>query len=235
MNHNACTSRRCQGCCSLKRVYLYIRLLVYSYAKYKPTKEWYMRIDANKFATIKSIVEYLRSYISVSLPQIHALTSSATTSYLFNVTKTKVLKRVQENMNSLFNIKNLGNSTVLEEGAKGEIFKFIQRICYDGKETESLTELRVRLYRKMKTKSSQNMPADKYSLEQHILRAHYQTWIWMHVNVKIIPDVDLQEYGWTKMVDEELSETYVTPLWYKSKSFHRSLCIRLVRTSIFQA
>ena len=113
-------------------------------------------------------------------------------------------------MKSLLYIKNLGNSTVLEEGAKSEIFKFIQRICYDGKETESLTELRVRLYRKMKTKSSQNMPADKYSLEQHILRAHYQTWIWMHVNVKIIPDVDLQEYGWTKMVGEELSETCYT-------------------------
>ena len=78
------------------------------------------------------------------------------------------------------------------------------------------------------------MPADKYSLEQHILRGYYQTWIWMHVTVKIIPDVDLQEYGWTKMVDEELSETYVISLWYKSKLFHRSLCIRLVRT-IFQA
>ena len=62
-------------------------------------------------------------------------------------------------------------------------------------------------YRKMKTKSSQNMPADKYSLLQHILRAHYQTWIWMHVNVKIIAHVDLQENGWAKMVDEELSET----------------------------
>ena len=74
------------------------------------------------------------------------------------------------------------------------------------------------------------MPADKYSLEQHILRAHYQTWIWTHVNVKIIPDVDLQQYGWTKMVGKELSETYVTPLW-----FHRSLCIRLVKTSILQA
>ena len=138
-------------------------------------------------------------------------------------------------MKSLLYIKNLGNSTVLEEGAKCEIFKFVQHMCYDKKETESLTELRERLYRNMKTKSSQNMPADKYSLEQHILRAHYQTWIWMHVNIKIIPDVDLQEYGCAKMVDKELSKTYVTPLWYKRQSFHRSLCIRLVKTSIFQA
>ena len=168
-----------------------------------------MKIDANKFASIKSIVEYLGSKLSVCLPQIHALTSSDTTSYLFNVSKTKLLKRAQENMNSLLYIKNLGNSTVLEEGTKNEIFKFIQRICYDRKETESLTDLTVRLYRKMKTKSFQNMPADKYSLEQHILRAHYQTWIWMRVKVKIIPDLDLQEYGWTKMVDEELSETYL--------------------------
>ena len=117
----------------------------------------------------------------------------------------------------------MGNSAVLEEGAKNKIFKYIQRTCYDGKETESLTELRVRLYRKMKTKSSQNMPADKYSLNQHILRAHCQTWIWTHVNVKIIPDVDLEGYGWTNMVDEELSDTYVTQFWYKGKSFHRSL------------
>ena len=210
-------------------------MLVYAYTKYKPMKEWYMKIDADKFAFIKSIVEYLGSNISVCLPQIHGLTGSDTTSYLFYASKTKVLKRAQENMNSFLYIKNLGNSTVLEEGAKSEIFKSIQRICYDGKETESLTELRVRLYRKMKSKTSQNMPADKYSLEQHISCAHYQTWIWMHVKVKIILDVDIQEYGWTKMIYEELSETYVTPLWYKSKSFHRSLCIRLVRTSIFQA
>ena len=194
-----------------------------------------MKIDANKFASIKSILEYLGSNISVCITQIHALTGSDTASYLFNVSKTKVLKRIQENMKCLLYIKIFGYSTVLEEGAKSEILKFIQCICYDGQETESLTDLRVRLYRNMKTKSSQNMPADKYSLEQHILRAHYQTWIWMHVNVKIISDVDLQEYGWTKMVDKELSKTYVTPLWYKSKSFHRSLCIRLVRTSIFQA
>ena len=34
-------------------------LLVYAYAKFKPTKEWYMKIDVNKFASVKSIVEYL--------------------------------------------------------------------------------------------------------------------------------------------------------------------------------
>ena len=180
-------------------------LLVYAYAKYKPTKEWYTKIDANKFASIKSIVKYLGSNISVCLPQIDVLTGSDTTTYLLHVSKTKVLKRVQENMNMnfLLYIKSLGSSTILEEGAECEIFKFIQRICCDGTETESLTELRMRLHRKMKTKSSQNMSANKYSLEQHILRAHCQTWIWMHVNVKIIPNVDLQKYGWTKMVDEE--------------------------------
>ena len=193
-----------------------------------------MKIDANKFASIRSVVEYLGNNISVGLPQILALIGSYTTSYLLNVNKTKVLKHVQ-NMNSLLYIKILENSAVLEEGVKSENFKFFQRICYIGNETESLTQLRVRLYTKMKTKSSQNMPVDKYSLTQHTLCAHYQTWIWMHVNVKIIPDVDLQEYGWTKMVGKELRETYVTPLWYKSKSFHRPLFIRLVRTSIFQA
>ena len=120
-----------------------------------------MKIDANKFASMKTIVEYLGSNISVCLPQVHALTGSDATSYLFNVSKTKILNRIQENMSSLLYIKNLGNSTVSEEGAKSEVFKFIQRICYDGKETECLTELRVGLYRKMKTKSSQNMAGRK--------------------------------------------------------------------------
>ena len=59
-------------------------LLVYAYAKCKPTKEWYMKIDANKFASIRSIVEYLGSNISVCLPQILALTGSDTTSYLMS-------------------------------------------------------------------------------------------------------------------------------------------------------
>ena len=63
-------------------------LLVYAYSKYKPTKERYMKIDANIFASIKSIVEYLGSNLTVCLPQIHALTGSDTTSYLFNVNKT---------------------------------------------------------------------------------------------------------------------------------------------------
>ena len=168
-------------------------LLAYAYGKYKPTKEWYMKTDPNKFSSIKSIVEYLGSNISVCLPQIRALTGSDTVSYLFNIRKIKALKCVQEKMNSLLYIKNLGNSTVLEEGPKSEIFKFVQHICYGRRETESLTELRVRLYRKIKTKSSQNMPADKYSLVQHILRAYYQTWLWMHVNVKITPDIDLKK------------------------------------------
>ena len=90
-------------------------LLVNAYAKNKPTKEWYMKIDANKFASIRSIAEYLGSNISVCLPQILALTGSDTTFYLFNVNKTKILKHIQENIKSLLYIKNLENSTVLEE------------------------------------------------------------------------------------------------------------------------
>ena len=88
------------------------------YAKNKPTKEWYKEIDANKFASIKSIVEYLGSNISVCLPQIHALTGSDTTSYLFSVSKTKVLKRIQENMNSLLQIKKFGKFNSFRRGYK---------------------------------------------------------------------------------------------------------------------
>ena len=66
-----------------------------------------MKIDVNEFTSIKSIVEHLRNNISVYLPKMHAFTGSDTTSYLINVSKTKILKRVQENMNSLFYIKKI--------------------------------------------------------------------------------------------------------------------------------
>ena len=104
-NHTACTSEDTKIVVVSKDTDVLI-LLVYAYAKYKPTKEWYMKIDANKFASIKSIAEYLGSNISVCLPQMHALTGSDTASYLFNNSKTKVLKGVQENMKSLLYIKN---------------------------------------------------------------------------------------------------------------------------------
>ena len=57
--------------------------------------------------------------------------------------------------------KKFGKFNSFRRGAKSEIFRFIQCICYDGKETDRLMQLRVSLYRKMKTKSSQNMSADK--------------------------------------------------------------------------
>ena len=73
-------------------------LLVHAYAKCKPRKEWYMKVGANNFAFIKSIVEYLGSNIYVCLPEMHALAGRDTTSYLFHINKTKVLRRVQENI-----------------------------------------------------------------------------------------------------------------------------------------
>ena len=38
--------------------------------------------------------------------------------------------------------------------------KFIQTVCYTEKEEESLTETTVRLYKQMKTKTSQFLPAN---------------------------------------------------------------------------
>ena len=77
-----------------------------------------MKSDANIFASIKSIVDYLGSNITVCLPQIHALTGSDTTSYLFNDSKTKVSKRVQENMDSLLYIKKIGKFSSFRRGCK---------------------------------------------------------------------------------------------------------------------
>lgn len=39
--------------------------------------------------------------------------------------------------------------------------KFIQTVCYPGKEEKSLTETRVLPYKQMKTKNSHSLPLDK--------------------------------------------------------------------------
>ena len=55
-----------------------------------------------------------------------------------------------------------------------DVTKFIQTVMYSGKEDESLVSTRVCLCKAMKTKSSQALPSDSDSIQQAILRVHYQ-------------------------------------------------------------
>ena len=52
------------------------------------------------------------------------------------------------------------------------IEKFIQTVCYPGKEEDRLTETRVRLYKQMNVKTSQSLPPDQKSMLQAIQSIH---------------------------------------------------------------
>ena len=47
-----------------------------------------------------------------------------------------------------------------------DVEKFIQTVCYFGKEEESLSETMVRLHKLMKIKTSQPLPPDKKSIHE---------------------------------------------------------------------
>ena len=64
------------------------------------------------------------------------------------------------------------------------------------KREESLTEIRVPLYKQIKTKTSQSLPADEKSMLQAIKCILYYLYYWSRVYEAIINDILLQDDVW---------------------------------------
>ena len=90
------------------------------------------------------------------------------------------------------------------------IEKFIQTVCYIGKEEDRLTETRVRLYKQMNIKTSQSLPPDQKSMLQAIQSIHYEVYYCSAVNEAIVSDILLQDN--VGIVDNDNEE--VCPLWF---------------------
>ena len=75
----------------------------------------------------------------------------------------KVVKKIIENVERLLFLDGFGESTDVSNGLKGRVSKFIQVTCCSGFDDESLVDTRVRLCKKMKTKSSLTLPPDPNS------------------------------------------------------------------------
>ena len=88
--------------------------------------------------------------------------------------------------------------------------KFIQTVCYSGKEEGSLTETRVRLYKQMNRKTSQSLPPDEKSMLQAIKSIHYQVYYCSAVNEAILIDILFQDN--VRVVVNKNEE--VRPLWF---------------------
>ena len=194
-------------------------LLVYACAKYKPRFPWFMKIDSDRYVEIQKELNNVGEefcLFCLKLPHIHCLTGCDTTSYPFGVGKVKVLKKVMGDKDTLRLLEGLGCSETVGEDLENSIEKFVQLICYSGMKDESYIETRVRLYKKMKVKSSMGLPADPKSLRQHIRRANFQLMEWLQCSKELMLDKNLTNSGW-KVESSDESEISVVPVWYEGK------------------
>ena len=88
--------------------------------------------------------------------------------------------------------------------------KFIQTVCCSGKEEDSLTETRVRLYKQMNIKTSQSLPPDEKSMLQTIKSIHYEVYYCSTVHETIVSGILLQDNVWIIVNKNE----EVRPLWF---------------------
>ena len=189
-------------------------LLVHAYNKLKPSNKWFMKIDRERYVDIFKVAEYLGCEIASYLPQIHAITGCDTTSFFFGVGKIKVLKKLKKQQNSLHLLRSVGQTDTLSDQDIIDATKFVQTVLYSGKESETLVETRIRLYKAMKTKSSQSIPPDPDSLRQALLRVHYQVYNWLRFDTKMVVYLNFEHFGWKNDAQVEI----VTPVWFTGSS-----------------
>ena len=88
--------------------------------------------------------------------------------------------------------------------------KFIQTVCYSGKEEDSLTEARIRLYKQINIKTSQSLPSDEKLMLQAIKSIHYEVYYCSTVDEAIVSVLFFQDNVW---IVENKNEQ-VCPLWF---------------------
>ena len=74
-----------------------------------------------------------------------------------------------------------------------------------------MVETRIRLYKAMKTKSSQALPPDPDSMTEAIKRMHFKTYYWLRFNDRIPDEIDYSKNGWKE------ESGIVVPIWFTGK------------------
>ncbi len=152
-------------------------LLLLIWAFLKIAYKWFFQFEPEKFVEIGSICRSLGQRVCSSLPAIHAISGCDTTSYFYKAGKVKILKKLLMDESKCELIENLGASETLDEDSLEDVKQFIQMNVYSGKENETYFQTRIRLYQKLKEKTSLSIPPDPDSVEQAIRRCHLQVYI----------------------------------------------------------
>ena len=137
-------------------------------------------------------MEYLGTDVATKHPQIYAVTGCDTTSFLHAAGKLFLKTALIEKLRLL---NPTSGSCKVSDTAVKDVKKFIQTICYSGKEEESLTETKVRLYEQMKTKTRLSLPLHGKSMLHAIKNIHYEIYDGSRVDEAIISDYLLKDNG----------------------------------------
>ena len=152
-----------------------------------------MKIDKSKYVEIGKVCRYLGKVVCLKLPKIHTVTGCDTTSFFYGISKIRALKKL------------------MKDNSKLELFDSLGKVLYNGIENESLVETRIRLYKAMKTKSSQALPPDPDSMTEAIKRMHFQTYYCLRFNDRIPDEIDYSKNGWKE------ESGVVVPIWFTGK------------------
>ena len=157
--------------------------MVFAYALIKSVRMRVVKVEANELISIRKNVECLWTDVSASFPKF-ILLQGVTQLLLYTVLGKifeKVFKKCVGLKEKLRLLNTIGVSWKVSDMAVKDVEKFIQTVCYSGKKEESLTEIRVRSYKQIKTKTSQSLPPDEKSMLQAIKCNLYYLYYWSRV------------------------------------------------------
>ena len=99
-----------------------------------------------------------------------------------------MLKKLVSEKDALSLLEGLGDSETISQDLEKNIKTFVQLIYNSGVKDESDVDTRVRMYQKMKVKSSMGLLADHEFLKQHIQRANFQLLEGLQCDKEYMPD-----------------------------------------------
>ena len=92
-------------------------------------------------------------------------------------------------------LKGFGETSTFDYKVSQNASKYIRTLCYAGLETENLVDFRVRLYKKMKTKTLLILSPEPKSMEQTILRIHHQLYYWLRFDTRETDVINIEKFG----------------------------------------
>ena len=192
-------------------------LLTYAYSVIKPLQDWMMKIDHERYVSIKALTDRFGDEMCQALPAYHSITGCDTTSFPFGVGKVKPLKKTKK-LGKFQLLSQLGTSrTSVEDIADAKTF--FRTCMYAGSEHEEYVRTRIRMYDKQKVKSSSSILPDESSTNEHLKRSDLQAFIWYQCLKQDIEYPSIKHRGW------EETEDGIRPIWFTCPQFPPSLSV----------